>query len=106
MTMDRRKPDDMTDVQVAFWRCLTDQRVANILAAADDWADLTPDAKEWLRGADKKKIEQLNSTIDFMNAAGIVWKFLWVGGATAFGLFIGATQLWKAIGEFFTVKIK
>ncbi|NUU39914.1 hypothetical protein HP556_02230 [Tardiphaga robiniae] len=27
-------------------------------------------------------------------------------GATAFGLFIGLTQLWKAFGEFFTVKVK
>lgn len=103
---ERLRTDDLTDVQIAFLKGMTDQRAANVWAVADDWADLSSDAKEWLRGADKKKIEQLNSTIDFMNAAGIVWKFLWVGGATAFGLFIGATQLWKAIGEFFTVKIK
>ncbi len=99
-------PDDLTDVQKAFFVGLTDQRAANLWAAADDWADLSPEAKEWLRGADKKKIAQLNSHMEFMNAAGIIWKFLWVGGATAFGLFIGITQLWKVLGEFFTMKIK
>jgi hypothetical protein len=65
-----------------------------------------PGGKEFLRGADKEKIKQLNSTINFMYAAGIIGKFLWIGGATAFGLFIGLTQLWKAFGEFFTVKMR
>lgn len=100
------KVEDLTDVQIAFLKGLTDQRVANMWQVADDWADLSPAAKDWLRQTDKKKVEQLNSTVDFMNAAGIVWKFLWVGGATAFGLFIGITQIWEAISKLFTVKIK
>jgi hypothetical protein len=100
------RPEDLTDVQLAFFNCLTDQRVANLVSAADDWADLSPDAKDWLLKADKKKIDQLNGYMEFMAAAGIIWKFIWVGGATAFGLFIGITQLWKAFGEFFSVKIK
>ncbi|MBV5268992.1 MAG: hypothetical protein JZU55_02575 [Afipia sp.] len=92
-------PDDATDVQKAFWKGLTDQRVANMWAAADDWADLSPEAKEFLRRADKKKIQQLNSHMEFMNAAGIVWKFLWVGGATIFAMFVGITQLWDWISK-------
>jgi hypothetical protein len=99
-------PEKVTPVQEAFWVGLTPQRVANMWEAADDWAVLSPEAKEFLRGADKEKIKQLNSTISFMNAAGIIGKFLWIGGATAFGLFIGLTQLWKAFGEFFTVKVR
>lgn len=104
--MERRKPDDMTDVQAAFFGGLTDQRVANMWQAADDWADLSPEAKEWLRMADKKHIEKLNSTIEFMTASRTIWKFLWVGGGMAVAAFVGATQAWKAFGDIFTVKLK
>jgi hypothetical protein len=103
---DRSKPDAMTDVQAAFWGGLTDQRVANMWSVADDWADLSPEAKAWLRRADKEKIEQLNSTIEFMSASKIIWKFLWVGTGMAAAAFVGFTTFWKAFGEFFTVKIK
>ncbi len=102
----RFDPDTMTPEQHAFWVGLTTQRVANMWAAADDWADLSPEAKEFLRRADTAKIKQLDATIRFMNAAGIIGKFLWIFGATLFALFIGATQLWKAFGEFFTVKVR
>ncbi|WP_445486925.1 hypothetical protein [Rhodopseudomonas sp. RCAM05734] len=97
---------EVTPEQEAFWVGLTSQRVANLWAAADDWADLSPEAKDFLRKADKAKIKQLDATISFMNAAGIIGKFLWIGAATLFGLFIGVSQPWKAFGEFFTVKIK
>ena len=104
--MPHSKPDGLTDVQAAFIAGLTDQRVANIWLVADDWADLSPEAKAWLRRADKDKIDQLNSTIEFMNASKVIWKFLWVGGGMAVGAFVGFTAFWKAFGEFFTVKIK
>jgi hypothetical protein len=32
------------------------------------------------------------SASNSMNATGIIGKFLWIGGATAFGLFIGLTS--------------
>jgi hypothetical protein len=47
----RRNPDEMTDVQEAFWKGLTDQRVARMWAVADDWDDLSHEAKEFLRSA-------------------------------------------------------
>lgn len=102
----RFKPEEVTDTQEAFWVGLTHQRVANLWAVADDWADLSPEAKAWLRRADKEKIEQLNSTIEFMSASKIIWKFLWVGGGMILAAFVGFTTLWKTFGEFFTVKIK
>jgi len=99
-------PDDMTDVQEAFLIGMTDQRAANIWDAADFIADLSPEARAFLRTADKKKIEQLDSTLRFMDATGIVWKFLWVGGATIFGLAVGISQAWEYISKYFTVKLK
>ncbi len=104
--MPQTKHEGMTDVQSAFISGLTDQRVANIWSAADDWADLSPEAKAWLRNANKDKIEQLNSTIEFMNASKIIWKFLWVGGGMILAAFVGFTTFWKTFGEYFTVKIK
>lgn len=96
-------PSDATDVQKAFWKGLTDQRVANMWAAADDWADMSPEAKEFLRLADKKKIEQLERHIEFMNTASAVWKFLWVGGASLFAIFVGITQLWDWFSKHFKI---
>lgn len=102
----RFKSDEATPVQEAFWVGLTDQRVANLWSVADDWADLSLEAKTWLRRADKEQIEKLNSTIEFMSASKIIWKFLWVGGGMVIAAFVGFTTFWKAFGEFFTVKIK
>jgi len=97
---------EMTDVQRAFWVGLTDQRIANIWESADFISELSPDAKEFLRRADKKKIEELESTLRFMDATNIVWKFLWVGGATIFGLAVGIAQFWDWLSKYFTLKIK
>ena len=96
-------PDDATDVQKAFWKGLTDQRVANMWDAADFIHDLSPEAREFLRKADKRKIEQLESHISFMSAAGIVWKFLWVGAATLFAMFIGLTQILDWFAKHFKI---
>ncbi len=106
MTEKQPLPPDASDVQAAFWKGLTDQRVANMWDAADFIHDLSPEAKEFFRRADKKKIKQLESHIEFMTAAGVVWKFLWVGCVTAFGFFVGITQLWEMISKYLSVKIK
>ena len=95
-------PDNITDVQRAFLKGMTDQRVANMWDAADFIADLSPDTKEFLRKADKQKIEQLDATLKFMNATGIIWKFLLAGGVTVFGL----AKAWEWLSQFFTVKLK
>ena len=99
-------PENMTDVQEAFWIGMTDQRVANLWEAAEFIADMSPDAKEWLRRADKAKIEELESTIQFMNNANVVRKFLMIAGATIFGAIIAVSQAWEWISKFFIVKIK
>jgi len=70
---------------------------------ADFIHDLSPEAREFLRKADKWKIEQLESHISFMNAAGIVWKFLWVGAATLFAMFIGLNQIWDWFAKHFKI---
>lgn len=102
---DSKLPEGASDVQVAFWKGLTDQRVANMWDAADFIGDLSPEARSFLRTADKKKIEQLESHINFMNAASIIWKFLWVGGAMIFGVFVGINQLWEAFSKWFKVTV-
>lgn len=96
-------PPDATDVQREFWKGMTDQRVANMWEAADFIHDLSPEAKEFLRRADKKKIRQLETHIDFMNAAGVVWKFLWVGVVALFSIFVGAAQLWDWFSKYFKI---
>jgi len=93
---------DLTDVQAAFLKGMTDQRAANMWDAADFIADLSPDTKDFLRKADKQKIEQLDATLKFMNATGIVWKFLLAGGVTIFGF----VKAWEWLSQFFTVKLK
>jgi hypothetical protein len=101
--MENGAPPGATDVQQAFWKGLTDQRVANMWDAADFIADLSPEARDFLRKADKEKIEDLEKHISFMNAAGIVWKFLWVGVATLFAAFIGLTQIWDWFAKHFKI---
>lgn len=96
-------PPDATDVQREFWKGLTDQRVANIWDAADFIADLSPEAREFLRRADKRKIRELDSYIAFMSAAGVIWKFFWVGGATLFGIFVAVTQLWDWFSKYIKI---
>ena len=96
----------MTDVQEAFWIGMTDQRVANLWDAAEFVADLSPEAKEWLRHANKAKIEELESTLQFINNANVVRKFLMIAGATIFGGLIAVSQAWEWVSKFFLVKVK
>jgi hypothetical protein len=102
----RFDPETMTDVQRAFWVGMTDQRVANMWEAAEFIADLSPEAKDFLRHADKRKIEELESTLRFMDASNIVLKVLWIGGATIFGGIIAISQAWDYLSKIFIVKIK
>lgn len=91
--MSPHDPVEMTDVQRAFWVGLTDQRVANMWEASDWIADLSPEAKDVLRNADKKtlkwlerarpeEIEQLQRSIKFMEAAKLFAKIFWFLVAT------------------------
>jgi hypothetical protein len=106
MQQDLHLEQPSTEAQKAFWKMMTVQRIANVVASADFYQNLSPEAKRWLLKADKQKISQLNSTVDFMNASKIIWKFLWVGGAMVGGAFIGVSQFWKALKEFIVVQIK
>lgn len=85
---------------------MTTQRVINLAASADFFEEISPEAREWLRKADEEKILKLNSTIEFMTASKIIWKFLWVGGGMIVAAFAGFSVIWKTFGEFFTVKLK
>jgi hypothetical protein len=98
--------NSMTEAQEAFWVGMTDQRVANMWDAADFMADLSPEAKEFLRRADKEKIKRLDSTLQFMHAATIIRKFLWIVGATVFGVIFSIVQFWDYVSKILTVKIK
>lgn len=85
---------------------MTHQRIATLLAAVEFYEDLSPEARTWLRKADKDKIDQLNSTLDFTHASKIIWKFIWVGGGMVVAAFVGFSSLWKTFGEYITVKFK
>lgn len=99
---DKFDVDKLTDVQKAFLVALTDQRAANMLDAADFIFDMSPETKEFLRKADKDKIRQLDATLKFMSATGIIWKFLLASGVTMFGL----AKAWDWASQYFTVKLK
>jgi|GEM_PF-4896315 hypothetical protein len=105
MSLDK-VPEGLTDVQRAFWVGMTDQRVANMWEAAEFIADLSPDAKGWLRRADKEKIEELESTLQFYNNANIVRKFLMIAGGTIVGAIIAISTAWDWLSKIFIVKIK
>lgn len=81
---------------------MTDQRVANMWDAAEFIADLSPEAKEWLRKADKEKIAELNASLDIYKTSKAIWRFLLVGGSVIGGLL----TVWKTLGDYITVKFK
>lgn len=92
----------ITRAQWAVLSAWTDQRCQNMMESADFVADLSPEAKEFLRKADKDKIEQLNSNLEFYSTSKAIWRFIWVGGS----VLVGAATLWKTLGEYITVKFK
>ncbi|WP_420131928.1 hypothetical protein [Rhodopseudomonas sp.] len=97
--------EELTDVQRAFLVGLTDQRVANLWAAADDWHDLRPEAKEllrnarpetleWLERASEEDVELLRYSISFIAASRLLGKVTWFVGAALFGIAVGILTLW------------
>ena len=98
--------ETMTDVQEAFMVMMTPQRVANLVEAADLIADLSPEAKEWLRRADKEKIAELEATLKFWNNTNVIWRFLWIGGGTIVAAVVGIAQAWDWLSKLFIVKFK
>lgn len=108
---DRYRPDDLArtpaypEITRAQWAVLsawTDQRCENMMEAADFVADLSPEAKAFFKSADKQKIERLNANIDFYASSRAIWKFFWIGGT----MLIGGIQIWKAFGDYISVKFK
>jgi hypothetical protein len=97
---------EITRAQWAVLSAWTDQRCENMMESADFVADLSPAAKKFLKEADEKKIEQLNSNMEFFATSKAVWKFLWIGGATLFGLVVGISQLWEHISKYFKITLK
>jgi hypothetical protein len=92
----------ITRAQWAVLSAWTDQRCENMMEAADFVADLSPEAKAFLKSADKEKVEQLNANLDFYSTSKAIWKFLWIGGS----MLVGVATLWKTLGDYITVKIK
>ncbi|WP_291869628.1 hypothetical protein [Bradyrhizobium sp.] len=105
-------PDKMTDVQKAFLVCLTDQRAANMLEAADFIADLPQEAKDLLKNADKsalkwlerahpEDIAQLQYSIKVMEATKLLVKILWFMVAGAVMTLLG---VWEKVSTLFKTK--
>ena len=105
-------PDEMTDVQKAFWIGLTDQRIANIWEASDYIADLPQEAKDLLRNADKstlkwlerarpEEISQLQRSIRIMEASKVVTKILWF---LLTGALLTVLDVWQKLAVFFKIK--
>ncbi|MGO3933444.1 hypothetical protein [Rhodopseudomonas pseudopalustris] len=106
---------ELTEAQKAFLVCLTDQRVANILEAADDWFDLRPEAKdllrnakpetlEWLERASKDDIELLKYSISFISASRLLGKVGWFISAMLFGIAVGVLTLWDRVKTMIVAK--
>ncbi|EJN15676.1 hypothetical protein PMI42_00693 [Bradyrhizobium sp. YR681] len=108
MTGDLHRPEypQITRAQWAVLSAWTDQRCENMMEAADFVADLSPEAKDFLKGADGDKIKQLNEQLAFYSASRTIWRFLWIGGGVVLGIVVGVSQLVKAFGDHFTVKFK
>lgn len=97
---------EITRAQWAVLSAWTDQRCEHMMEAADFIADLSPEAKEFLKGADGAKVKKLNEQLAFYSASKTIWRFLWIGGGMMTGLILGISKLWEAFGEHFTVKLK
>jgi hypothetical protein len=105
-------PDEMTDVQKAFWIGLTDQRIANIWEASDYIAELPREAKDLLRNADKSALKwleraspddiaQLQYSIKVMEATKLLAKILWFVIA---GVVLTMLNAWEKISALFKAK--
>jgi hypothetical protein len=97
---------EITEAQWAVLSAWTDQRCAHMMDAADFIADLSPEARSFLLGADKEKIKALNNNMDFFANSKAVWRFLWIGGGIVVAFMVAIAQAWKTFGDIFTIKIK
>jgi mannose/fructose/N-acetylgalactosamine-specific phosphotransferase system component IID len=97
---------EITRAQWAVLSAWTDQRCIHMMEAADFVADLSPEAKNFLKNADEKKIKELNANLEFFSTSRAVWKFIWIGGGILISLVIGISQFIKIAGDYITVKIK
>lgn len=86
----------ITRAQWAVLSAMTDQRCEHMMEAMDFVADLSPEAKAFLKTADKEKIDQLNDNMHFYSASKTIWKFLWIGG----GVVVAGLQAWKTFGDY------
>jgi hypothetical protein len=105
---DFRQPKypEITQEQWTVLQAMTPQGCANLLEARDFVADLSPEAKDWLKKADKEKIAELNSTISFNTSTKIIWRFFYIGGGMVVAAFVAVKMFWTTFGEIFTVKMK
>lgn len=97
---------EITEEQWSILSAMTPQRCTNMMEAMDFYSDLSPEAKAFLKAADKTKIEKLNAQLEFFEASKTIWRFIWIGGGMLLAVVVGFTQLWKTFGEWFTVKLK
>lgn len=93
---------EITRSQWAILSAMSDQRCENMMEAMDFICDLSPEAKVFLKKADKDTIEKLEANMDFYAASKTIWKFIWIGG----GMFVAVLQAWKTFGDYITVKFK
>lgn len=98
----------LTDAQEALLVALTDQRCANLMATADFVADLSDDAKNFLREAKPStlrflkdardfEIAELESGIELVRAFKTAGRVVRWTVVTLFGAFVGAALIWDKI---------
>lgn len=102
MTPHRPQYPELTPAQWSVIAALTDQRCANILEAADFISDLSPEAKAFLKSADRAKIAQMIANLEFYRTSRAIWRFLLVGGS----FLIGLATVVKFVNDFVSVKFK
>lgn len=114
---------DLTPPQRAFFRILTDQRIANIMAASDLLGDLDADMLQLLRALNtdeyrevrqfmwrtepkvlrflhqmrEHELEELEAAIETYLAFKRTARIVRWGAVTAFGAFVGMSLLWDKI---------
>jgi hypothetical protein len=85
---------------------MSDQRCEHMMEAMDFVSDLSVEAKEFLKGADKEKIERMNANLEFYASSKAVWRFFLIGGSILVSFIVGAAAIWKTVGEYVSVKFK
>ena len=97
---------EITHAQWAVLSAMTDQRCEHMMEAMDFYADLSPEAKNFLKSADKNKISELEDNLNFFHTSKAIWRFVYIGGGMLVGGFVLFGQFWKTFGDYFTIKVK